>query len=83
MDALVGTGLDRPGVDDHDLSLDRGRVPVHPARRRARDPLPAMSKTDPWHGHSKRPELSQKGTSHPRCGHFCDNAKSFPFALVT
>src|SRR6266542_3896575 len=31
---------------------------------------PRMLEMLPLHGHSNRPELSQKGTRHPRCGHF-------------
>src|SRR6266536_1461256 len=44
---------------------------------------PAMSYTEPWQGHSNRPEVLQKGTRQPRCGHFWDRAKKCPPALAS
>src|SRR6266540_1068738 len=44
---------------------------------------PAMSYTEPWQGHSNRPEVLQNGTRQPRCGHFWDRAKKCPPALAS
>src|SRR6266511_1142457 len=44
---------------------------------------PPLSNTEPWQGHSNRPELLQNGTRQPRCGHFWDRAKKCPPALTS
>src|SRR5512132_4180119 len=44
---------------------------------------PPRSKTEPWQGHSNRPELWQNGTRQPRCGQRWDKAKNCPPALAS